>query len=352
LRQVWHVDELSQAEARRLQGMHAIARGVVVRDLTAALSHTLDAAEVAAMRGFMCKPLAVLASSLDEVLLVDHDARFFLDPAALFESTTFVRTGMLLFRDRLRLHIRHQPVVDAPRFVRQLLRRRLGSPRFLAAEGFRPLPWPWRPSPSLLESPIVTGDSHHAIDSSVLLLSKSHAPQLTAALYILHEKYRHELYANLHGDKETYWLACELVGGLECGVSPLAPGEMGALETDRAGLGRKCVAGNLLHFHPDRPSWVVHCNCKPHASWLYTHAARPARFSELLASMARAREADGSSGQRRRQDQPRAAVVPRGSRAVVTFEETLSPAMFITEIDVDGRVAGFELAPPRTQSTN
>ena len=60
---------------------------------------------------------------------------------------------------------------------------------------------------------------------------------------------------------------------------------------------------------------MVHCNCKPHASWLYTHAARPVRFSELLASMARAREADGSSGQRRRQDLPRAAVVPHGSRA-------------------------------------
>jgi len=40
-----------------------------------------------------------------------------------------------------------------------------------------------------------------------------------------------------------------------------------------------------------------------------------------------------------------------GSRAVVTFEETLSPAMFVTEID-DGRVAGFELAPPRTQLIN
>ena len=25
------------------------------------------------------------------------------------------------------------------------------------------------------------------------------------------------MYANLHGDKETYWLACELAGGLSCG---------------------------------------------------------------------------------------------------------------------------------------
>ena len=27
-------------------------------------------------------------------------------------------------------------------------------------------------------------------------------------------KFMWQLYSNLHGDKETYWLACELVGGL------------------------------------------------------------------------------------------------------------------------------------------
>ena len=41
----------------------------------------------------------------------------------------------------------------------------------------------------------------------MLLMGKNRVPSLTAALYILHERYRYELYAHLHGDKETYWLA-------------------------------------------------------------------------------------------------------------------------------------------------
>eukprot|EP00965_Chrysotila_dentata_P003284 107180-Pleurochrysis_carterae.AAC.5 len=43
--------------------------------------------------------------------------------------------------------------------------------------------------------------------------------------------------------------------------------------------------GNLLQFHPDDPRRVVHCNCKRHASWMYTHATLPSRFSTQLASM-------------------------------------------------------------------
>ena len=69
--EIWHVNELSQAEIDRLQNTHEIARGVVVRDLSTALSDTLNDAEIAELRGFMCKPLAVLASTLDEVLQIE-----------------------------------------------------------------------------------------------------------------------------------------------------------------------------------------------------------------------------------------------------------------------------------------
>ena len=34
---------------------------------------------------------------------------------------------------------------------------------------------------------------------------------LLAALYALHERHRHAYYSRLHGDKETFWLACELL---------------------------------------------------------------------------------------------------------------------------------------------
>merc|ERR1719382_308899 len=113
---------------------------------------------------------------------------------------------------------------------------------------------------------------------------------VTTALYILLEQYRHEIFANLHGDKETYWLACELTGGQPCGLSEFAAGEMGQLKRDRTTGNHECVVGNLLQFHPDNPRWIVHCNCKPQASWQYTHAALPIRFSELLGNLTRSRE--------------------------------------------------------------
>ena len=41
------------------------------------------------------------------------------------------------------------------------------------------------------------GESSHHLDSSVLLVSKRRALSTMSALYLLHERYRHELYANL-----------------------------------------------------------------------------------------------------------------------------------------------------------
>ena len=69
---------------------------------------------------------------------------------------------------------------DASRFLRQLVRRRLASPEFLRSVGGQyarqRLPWPWQPSAELLASPMLSGDSNHATDSSVLLAGKSREP--------------------------------------------------------------------------------------------------------------------------------------------------------------------------------
>ena len=70
--QIWHVGELGQpdsAGSRRL-----LAARAAVRDLREALHPALPPSELGAMRGFMCKPLAVLATDFDEVL-----PRHFLD---------------------------------------------------------------------------------------------------------------------------------------------------------------------------------------------------------------------------------------------------------------------------------
>eukprot|EP00965_Chrysotila_dentata_P125781 4157960-Pleurochrysis_carterae.AAC.3 len=49
-----------------------------------------------------------------------------------------------------------RPVKDASRFLRQLIRRRLGSAEFMQAPDMPRLPFPWSPSTELLNSPMAT----------------------------------------------------------------------------------------------------------------------------------------------------------------------------------------------------
>jgi len=51
------------------------------------------------LRGYQTKPLAVLASSFEEVVLLDADAVSFIDPQYLFLADEYEKSGMLLFKD-------------------------------------------------------------------------------------------------------------------------------------------------------------------------------------------------------------------------------------------------------------
>ena len=39
----------------------------------------------------------------------------------------------------------------------------------------------------------------------------------------------------------------------------------------------RCVIGNVVQFHPDRPDQIIHCNCKP-AARKYTVVTKPCTF--------------------------------------------------------------------------
>jgi len=51
------------------------------------------------LRGYQTKPLAVLCSSFEEVILLDADALSFIDPQYLFQAEGYEKSGMLLFKD-------------------------------------------------------------------------------------------------------------------------------------------------------------------------------------------------------------------------------------------------------------
>lgn len=164
--------ELSDADLATLRSFPS-ATPLVARDLSGVLSPHLAADEIGKLRGYMCKPLSLLATELDDVLLVDHDARlersagallrtlsepcspppsrtqahFYSDPTDLFRSASYNASGMLMFRDRLQRHLRGQPIKDASRYVRHLIRKRMASQSFLPDID---VSWPWRPSEDLI----------------------------------------------------------------------------------------------------------------------------------------------------------------------------------------------------------
>ena len=51
------------------------------------------------LRGYQTKPLSVLASTFEEVVLLDADALSFIDPYYLFMAEGYDSSGMLLFKD-------------------------------------------------------------------------------------------------------------------------------------------------------------------------------------------------------------------------------------------------------------
>ena len=74
-------------------------------------------------------------------------AHFYSDPTDLFRSASYNASGMLMFRDRLQRHLRGQPIKDASRYVRHLIRKRMASQSFLPDID---VSWPWRPSEDLI----------------------------------------------------------------------------------------------------------------------------------------------------------------------------------------------------------
>ncbi|OQE29245.1 hypothetical protein PENFLA_c004G06259 [Penicillium flavigenum] len=69
--------------------------GVTTRDLSAMVND-----EGWRLNGWAGKPFSILFSSFREVIFIDADSLFFVNPELLFDDTDYVRTGALFFKDR------------------------------------------------------------------------------------------------------------------------------------------------------------------------------------------------------------------------------------------------------------
>ncbi|GMF23314.1 unnamed protein product [Phytophthora lilii] len=211
-------------------------------------------------RSFMIKPLAVTYSQFEEILMLDADTTFFINPTVLFESDKFKTTGNLLMHDR----ISHDWWFMAERVS--------GKPDVSVEQNyfatfdvtpFRPLPTLERPkatvenktpvklnfdpSDFLLSSHSFNLRSGHQVDSSLVMWNKKRQPRATAILASFVAQ--NDLASPpSYGDKELFFYASELAE-TQYSFSDHAIGAVGTKVED-GGPKNSTLCGDMAQVFP------------------------------------------------------------------------------------------------------
>lgn len=163
----------------------------------------LSPKQAASFRSYWIKPLALLHTDLDEVIMLDADALPLQDPAVVRSLPGYVATGTTFFHDR---------VIGDRIFFNKILPGR-GNKQVLqdwietfdyAVFGLSGA----QPSPELLASVAYARRTCHEQDSSMVLVDKRRAGKAFDALWFLVTEKRFKLDYSW-GDKEAFWLAFE-----------------------------------------------------------------------------------------------------------------------------------------------
>lgn len=209
------------------------------------------------LKGWFCKPQALLSSRYEEAMIVDTDVLWFKDPGALFQAPSYQQAGALFFRDRFLFETPsekdglHYDTVK--RFVEaqsrvSLVRNTSGSSRRNGTMAAAAVPrgallvdaataaaladgngvnFFWRHGADATKHSAI----RHVQESSVVLINKRKLPNTLKVLQRLLPTF------NLgYGDKEIYWIAATIAG------------EPFSFEPYLAGTYGDC--GEILHFDP------------------------------------------------------------------------------------------------------
>lgn len=115
--------------------------GVLTRDIAPMVND-----EGWKLAGWAAKPFAILHSSFREVIFIDADSLFFVNPEVLFDDPAYQKTGALFFRDRLIMP------ENKKRWLQQILPKPI--------------------SRQVKQSRFWTGDSGHMQESGVVVVDK------------------------------------------------------------------------------------------------------------------------------------------------------------------------------------
>lgn len=168
--------------------------------------------------GWAAKPFAMLMSSFREVLFIDADALFFVNPETLFEDDGYLETGALFFADR-----NLSPQDDKRAWLRKVL------PKPVSEKVKR-------------SNRLWTGESVHMQDSGVVLVDTwKHFVSMLLTTRLNgpdrdgnSEMGKRGVYDMVYGDKETFWLSWEMIEDDQYTFHDSVAGNMGLLEVPKA----------------------------------------------------------------------------------------------------------------------
>ena len=182
--------------------------------------------EIIELTGFAIKPFAVLAAPFEEVMLLDCDTVFLKSPAKMFDDEEYLKTGLLLQKDRS--------------FHHELYKQRL----WLLENLPKPL------SKSITESLVFQGHSDHQVDSSLLVINKrKQLFSLLTACKLNMPVERRNFYEHFYGDKESFWFGPEMMF-MNTSFLPYDPGVFGRFKD---GVKHKLCGRQLMFDREGEP---------------------------------------------------------------------------------------------------
>ncbi|RHY13872.1 hypothetical protein DYB36_008921 [Aphanomyces astaci] len=288
--QVYHC--LGELSALSLRLLHRADSYVEVVDVCADMvaQDKLTWHEAKRFRNFFIKPLALVHTRLDEVILLDADDILFVDPATLWDVDAFHATGAMFFYDReiventfLRLKYSYvDPLlghVTEENTLQQLFRL-FEFHRFGLAK-------PAAPSVHAQSSLAFTNQSAHEQDSSIVVVDKRRHDRAMDVLWFLITDWRFRFPMYSWGDKENFWLAYELSQS-PYSFSPYAATAAGNVQPHDP----TTVCGEIAHFFPSSSpnTTLLHINgnalinpyTKTNAFNGYDKSFRPSKLDMLL----------------------------------------------------------------------
>ncbi|KAI7905705.1 mannosyltransferase putative-domain-containing protein [Cokeromyces recurvatus] len=178
--------------------------------------------------GWEIKPYAILASSFEEVLIMDADVFMFKKPETFFEDKGYEATGALFFFDRTLFNDFQQGRI----WLRSFL------PTYSSfVEQSR---W-WKTT------------SAHEQESGIVVINKRKALFGLLATCKMNDKNErdHVSYQHVHGDKETFWIGFEMIQSPYAFVKSVGAVIGGLGDAGAEGT----VCGNLLHLDTENQPW-------------------------------------------------------------------------------------------------